>query len=129
MKLRLLNAGHQALAYPGHLMGYRLVHEASQDPLIARYLLRYMEDEATPTLRPVPGIDLDAYRHELIARFSNAQIRDTVARLAFDASDRIPKFLVPVIQERLAARQPVRLSAAIGGPTLGTLFGRGRRAG
>ena len=113
MKLRLLNAGHQALAYPGHLMGYRLVHEASQDPLIARYLLRYMEDEATPTLRPVPGIDLDAYRHELIARFSNAQIRDTVARLAFDASDRIPKFLVPVIQERLAARQPVRLSAAI----------------
>ena len=113
MKLRLLNAGHQALAYPGHLMGYRLVHEASQDPLIARYLLRYMEDEATPTLRPVPGIDLDAYRHELIARFSNAQIRDTVARLAFDASDRIPKFLVPVIQERLAARQPVPLSAAI----------------
>jgi mannitol 2-dehydrogenase len=113
MKLRLLNAGHQGLAYPGHLMGYRLVHEAAQDPLIARYLLRYMEEEATPTLRPVPGIDLDAYRHELIARFSNAQVRDTIARLAFDASDRIPKFLVPVIQERLAAKQPVPLSAAI----------------
>ena len=33
MKLRLLNASHQALAYFGYLCGYRLVHDAAQDPL------------------------------------------------------------------------------------------------
>jgi mannitol 2-dehydrogenase len=87
MKLRLLNAGHQALAYLGYLAGYRLVHEASQDPAFANFLRAYFA-EALPTLEPVPGVDLDEYREELIARFSNARISDTLARLATDASDR-----------------------------------------
>ena len=113
MKLRLLNASHQGIAYLGHLAGYRLVHDAAQDPAMRRFLLAYMEDEATPTLAPVPGIDLDAYRHELIERFSNAHVRDTVARLAAESSDRIPKWLVPVIRENIAAARPVPLSAAI----------------
>ncbi len=81
MKLRLLNASHQALCYFGYLAGYRLVHEVAQDPLFAGFLLAYMEREATPTLEPVPGIDLSAYQHQLIERFSNAQVKDTVARL------------------------------------------------
>jgi mannitol 2-dehydrogenase len=113
MKLRLLNASHQALCYFGYLAGYRLVHEVCQDPLFARFLLDYMEQEASPTLAPVPGIDLDAYRHELIARFSNAEVRDTVARLCAESSDRIPKWLVPVIKENLDAGRAAPLSAAI----------------
>ena len=58
MKLRLLNGSHQALAYFGYLCGYRLVHEAAQDPLFQSFLLGYMDKEATPTLAPVPGVDL-----------------------------------------------------------------------
>jgi mannitol 2-dehydrogenase len=113
MKLRLLNAGHQALAYLGYLAGYRLVHEAAQDPLFQRFLLGYMEEEATPTLRPVPGIDLAEYRKSLIERFSNPAIRDTLARLAFDGSERITKWLLPAVRENLAAGGEVRRSAAI----------------
>ena len=113
MKLRLLNASHQALCYFGYLAGYRLVHEVAQDPLFADFLLDYMDREATPTLAPVPGIDLDAYKHQLIERFSNAAVRDTVARLCAESSDRIPKWLLPVIRENLAAGRDVTLSAAI----------------
>jgi len=113
MKLRLLNAGHQALCYPGHLVGYRLVHEVTTDPLFARFLLDYMTQEAIPTLRPVPGIDLDQYANQLIERFSNPEVRDTVARLCSDASDRIPKFLLPVIRQQLAAGRPFTRSAAV----------------
>ncbi len=113
MKLRLLNASHQGLCYFGYLAGYRLVHDVAQDPLFARFLLDYMEDEATPTLRPVPGIDLDAYRRQLIERFSNSGVRDTVPRLCAESSDRIPKWLIPVVRENLAARGQVTLSAAI----------------
>jgi hypothetical protein len=40
------------------------------DPLFARFLLEYMTQEAIPTLRPVPGIDLQHYARELIERFS-----------------------------------------------------------
>ena len=113
MKLRLLNASHQALCYFGHLAGYRLVHDVAQDPLFAGFLLSYMTDEATPTLEPVPGIDLAAYREELVARFSNAHVRDTVARLCAESSDRIPKWLLPVVRRNLTDGGSVRLSAAV----------------
>ena len=113
MKLRLLNASHQALCYPGHLVGYRFVHEVTTDPLFARFLLDYMTREAIPTLRPVPGVDLQEYANQLIERFSNPEVRDTVARLCSNGSDCIPKFLLPVIRQQLAAGQPVTRSAAV----------------
>lgn len=113
MKLRLLNASHQGLCYFGYLSGYRFAHEALADPLITRFLLRYMNEEATPTLLPVPGIDLMGYKNQLIERFSNPEVRDTLARLCAESSDRIPKWLVPVIREELAQDGPIKLSAAI----------------
>jgi mannitol 2-dehydrogenase len=113
MKLRLLNASHQALCYPGSLVGYRFVHEVTSDPLFARFLLDYMTSEAIPTLRPVPGIDLYQYAHQLIERFSNPEVGDTVARLCANASDLIPKFLLPVIRQQLAAGRPFTRSAAV----------------
>jgi mannitol 2-dehydrogenase len=113
MKLRLLNASHQALCYLAYLSGYRLVHEACQDPLFAGFLLHYMEQEGAPTLQPVPGIDLPQYEHELVARFSNAQVRDTVARLCAESSDRIPKWLLPVVRAQLAAGGPIERATLV----------------
>jgi mannitol 2-dehydrogenase len=113
MKLRLLNASHQALAYFGYLKGYSLVHDAVNDPDIQSLLRRYMAEEAQPTLREVPGVDVAEYQNTLIERFTNAEVKDTVARLAAESSDRIPKWLVPVINERLEDGGDVTLSAAI----------------
>ncbi|HYN94348.1 MAG TPA: mannitol dehydrogenase family protein [Pilimelia sp.] len=113
MKLRLLNAGHQAMAYFGHLVGYRLVHEAAHDPMIRAFLAGYMDEEATPTLAPVPGVDLDEYKRTLVERFANPEIRDTIARLCADTSERIPKWVLPVIRERLAGGGEVRRAAAV----------------
>jgi mannitol 2-dehydrogenase len=113
MKLRLLNCSHQGIAYFGYLAGYRLVHDAAADPLFAAFLLDYMEREASPTLRPVPGIDLDAYRHQLLERFANPGVRDTVARLCADSSNRIPNWLLPVVREQLARGGEVTRAAAI----------------
>ncbi|GAC69641.1 mannitol dehydrogenase family protein [Gordonia soli] len=113
MKLRLLNAGHQALCYFGYLLGYRYVHDAATDPAIQALLRRYWAQEGRPTLHPVPGIDLDDYTETLLERFGNPSIADTIARLCQDASDRIPKWLVPVIRERLDAGGEVELAAAV----------------
>ena len=113
MKLRNLNASHQGLCYFGHLAGYRLVHEVCQDPLFADFLLTYMRREAAPTLAPVPGVDMDEYQRKAVERFSNAQVRDTVARLCAESSDRIPKWLLPVIVENLRDGGEITRSAAI----------------
>ncbi|WP_280370209.1 mannitol dehydrogenase family protein [Nocardia wallacei] len=110
MKLRLLNAGHQCLCYFAYLAGYRLVHEAVQDELFAEFLDQYLDYEAMPTLPRVPG--LTTFRGALLERFANAHVRDTVARLCADSSDRIPKWLLPVVRDNLAAGRPVRLAAA-----------------
>jgi mannitol 2-dehydrogenase len=113
MKLRLLNASHQALTYFGYLAGYRYVHEVCQDPLFVKFLLGYMDEEAAPTLEPVPGVDLDEYKHTLIARFANPQIGDTLARICAESSDRIPKWLLPVIREQLARGGEIKRAAAV----------------
>ncbi len=113
MKLRLLNASHQAMGYLGLLAGYQFVHEACQQPLFVAFLLGYMTHEATPTLQPVPGVDLAAYRQELIQRFASTAIQDTLARLIVDASERIPKFLLPVVQDQLAAGGEIAHAALV----------------
>ena len=113
MKLRLLNCSHQALSYLGYLAGYRYAHEVCADPLFADFLLAYMDLEATPTLAPVPGVDLYSYKRTLVARFANPEIRDTLARLCAESSDRIPNWMVPVINEQLAAGGSVLILALI----------------
>ncbi|MDX5434413.1 MAG: mannitol dehydrogenase family protein, partial [Halomonas sp.] len=49
----------------------------------------------------------------LIERFANPEIKDTLARLCAESSDRIPKWLVPVIREQLEAGGEIRRSAAV----------------
>jgi mannitol 2-dehydrogenase len=113
MKLRLLNGSHQAMAYLGTLAGYTFMHDVCQDPLFRRFLHGYMDREATPTLAPVPGIDLDSYKADLVGRFSNPNMRDTLARLCAESSDRIPKFLLPVLRANLASGGEIDCSVAV----------------
>jgi len=113
MKLRLLNGGHQALCYLGYLCGYRYTHEVCQDPLFTSFLLAYLDREAAPTLPPVPGMDLAGYQRTLIERFANPEVRDSLARLCADSSDRIPKFVLPVITEQLARGGEVEHAALV----------------
>lgn len=100
IKLRLLNGGHQALAYSGRLAGYTYAHDAARDPVLETFLRGYM-NEARRTLTTVPGIDLDDYVATLLTRFADPHIRDTLARLCASSSDRIPKWVVPIIHENL----------------------------
>jgi mannitol 2-dehydrogenase len=113
MKLRLLNASHQAMCYLGYLAGYRYAHDVCQDPTFVAFVRGYMDREGTPTLRPVPGVDLETYKQTLIERFANPEVRDTLSRLCAESSDRIPKWLLPVIREQLARGGQIERSALV----------------
>jgi mannitol 2-dehydrogenase len=113
MKLRLLNASHQALTYFGLLLGYDFVDQAASDPLVMRLLERYIAEEAAPTLTPIPGFDVASYGATAAERFRNPYIKDTLARIATDASDRVTTFLLPVAFDGVAAGRPTPLTAGI----------------
>lgn len=112
LKLRLLNGGHQALAHAGALLGHTYVHEAAADPLVVGLLGDYLAEAAT-ILEPLPDVDVMDYQHTLLERFANPHVRDTLARVCAYASDRIPHFVVPVIEARLAAGLRAPASAAV----------------
>ncbi|CAF1517126.1 unnamed protein product [Adineta ricciae] len=101
MKMRLLNASHTGMCYIGYLMGYTYIHEIMLDKQIEVYIKDLMDNEVTPTLPPVPGIDLENYKRTLIERFSNPHIKDTALRVCMDGASKFPKFLVPTIVEQL----------------------------
>jgi mannitol 2-dehydrogenase len=100
MKIRLLNASHQLIGYLGSLAGYTYVHEVMVDPLI-RQAVKHLMEEVTPTLQPVPGIDLDDYKKTLIERFANPKIRDQLPRLCLNSSAKVPKWVLSPLRDKL----------------------------
>ena len=93
MKLRLLNASHQALAY----LGPRRLPAGPRrrsGPALPAPSARVHGRGGDPDPPAGPGDRPGDYRETLIARFSNPAIRDTLARLAFDGSERMTKWLL-----------------------------------
>lgn len=113
MKLRLLNAGHSVLGILGSIHGFGTIDETVSDKLFAKFLRRFMDLEATPTLDAVEGIDLDAYKDTLIERFGNPNIKDSLARICLESSSKLPVFLIPTIQENLDRGGSVKYSALV----------------
>lgn len=102
MKIRILNGGHAAIAYPSALMGIHFVHDAMANQLVAAFLKKVELTEIVPIVPPVPDTDLVAYYELIASRFANPEVGDTVARLCLDGSNRQPKFIIPSIRDRLA---------------------------
>lgn len=96
------------IGYLGSLSGYTYVYEVMADPLFGQAVAKLM-DEVTPTLQPVPGIDLDDYKKTLIERFSNPKIRDQLPRLCLNGSAKIPKFVLGSIRDKLQLAGAIRL--------------------
>jgi mannitol 2-dehydrogenase len=107
MKIRILNGGHAAIAYPAGLLDIHFVHEAMADGQIAAFLDRLTTREIVPVVPPPPSVDLNDYKALIARRFANPKIEDTIARLCFDGSNRQPKFILPTVVDRLKTNADV----------------------
>ena len=108
MKIRILNGGHAAIAYPAGLLDIHFVHEAMADDQIRAFLEKLTKSEIQPVVPPPPKTSLDDYRELIARRFANPKIGDTIQRLCFDGSNRQPKFILPTVADRLKAGASVR---------------------
>jgi len=109
MKLSLLNGSHFAMAYLGFLAGFNTVPEVMADPEFCTFIQRLMDDEVTPLLPPVPGIDLTDYKATLLVRFDNPAIKDQITRLCLNGSGKFPQYLLPSLQKAIRLGRPHRL--------------------
>jgi mannitol 2-dehydrogenase len=107
MKLRILNAAHASMCYPALLLGHHFVHDAMADPDIFQWIKTLLVNEAIPTLKPLPGVNYHQYLGQVLERFSNTEIGDTMSRIAEEGSERQPKFILPAVIDALDAGKSV----------------------
>lgn len=90
-KLFIHNMGHALTAYLGKIKGYNYIWEAIEDPFIKLSVLRAMQDSAK-ALSNVHGIKLEIildHVDDLIYRFGNMQIGDTINRVGNDVKRKL----------------------------------------
>ena len=107
MKLRMLNGSHSLMAYIGLLAGHESVFEAISDPDLLRFIRRYMNEEAAPTLDMPIGIDVSGYARDLCARFANDSLQHRLRQIAMDGSQKLPQRWLQGARQLLDAGQPI----------------------
>jgi fructuronate reductase len=105
-KLRLLNGAHSAMAYLGGLTGIDFIHQVVARPDAVSFV-EALWDEAQTTLTPPPGLDVAAYRRELMARFANPALQHRTRQIAMDGSQKLPQRLLATAVARLDASQGI----------------------
>ncbi|WP_354064179.1 mannitol dehydrogenase family protein [Devosia sp. 2618] len=115
MKLRMLNGSHSTMAYLGYLSGYEYISDVMADENFVTLIHDLMTEEAMPTL-DMPGVDLGAYRDQLLNRFRNPALQHRTWQIAMDGSQKLPQRLLGTIRNRLNADQPFdRLALGVAG--------------
>jgi fructuronate reductase len=111
----MLNGSHSTMAYLGYLAGYEFISDVMGDEDFVQLVHGLMTEEAMPTL-DMPGVDLGAYRDQLLERFRNPALKHRTWQIAMDGSQKLPQRLLGTIRERIKAGQPFeRLGLGVAG--------------
>ena len=85
-KLYIYNMGHAVCAYLGDIFGYNYIWQAIQDPYIELITMKVMQRSAFALAKKYRAdiVELNAYIENLIYRFENKILGDTVKRVGND---------------------------------------------
>ena len=126
-KLRMLNGSHSALAYLGYLAGYDYVHQVMADPIFRHYVDSFMRLEAATSLHLPTGMDIDAYRKELQARYDNSALQHRTYQIAMDGSQKVPQRLLGTLRYQLENDGPITATCIAIAAWLRYLVGKDER--
>ena len=107
LKLRMVNGTHSSIAYLGAMAGWQTVDKAIAQPALRAHIEALMRDEIEPTLTDLPGLDLAAYRGNLLQRYANPALAHRTQQIAMDGSQKLPQRLLGTLRDRLAKGLPV----------------------
>ena len=114
-KLRLLNAPHVLLSYPGVLAGHRVVNRAVAEPALHGLLEKFMVDDVLPLLEGSLPEDLvpREYIASVLERFGNPSVGDQLLRIATDGASKIPTFHTEVVRGLVGSGGDLRREALL----------------
>lgn len=118
-KLYIHNMGHSLIAYLGDLAGYTYIWQALENEAVRRIVREAMlaSAQALSKAHHVPFCEIESYVADLLARFSNRALGDTVARVGRDldrklsAADRMAG-AVRLCREQGVSCLPIMISIA-----------------
>ena len=90
-KLFIHNMGHAFTAYLGSIMGVDYIWQAIENPYVELLVMRAMQQSAIAlaTRHNVPYIELNDHVEDLLSRFGNRQLGDTVKRVGNDLNRKL----------------------------------------
>lgn len=100
-KLWLLNGAHSLMAYAGQLRGHQTVAQALADPTMSSWVEEFWDAAAHHLTEE--GLNVPAYRGQLIERFSNPNIAHFLSQIANDGSLKLGARAVPVYHAEKSA--------------------------
>lgn len=111
-KLWLLNGSHSLMAYAATIVGRPTVYEAITDETVAGWVNEWWDVAARHL--PLPAQEIADYREALLERFGNPRMKDALARIAADGSQKIPIRIVPALNaDRAAGGEPIGAERAV----------------
>lgn len=120
MKLRMLNGTHTLIAHLGVLNGLEHVRDVMAVPELAAQARAHMQ-AARAVLDPVPGIDLDRYGDDLMARFANPAIAHRNIQIAMDTTQKLPQRILSPALDALESGQDITPFARVAGAWIAAL--------
>ncbi len=100
-KIRVLNGGHTALTYMAALEGIETFDAAMRVPHLLEHFQNFETKEVLPALTLDLPFSKTDYLADIVQRFGNAAIGDTVARICADGMVKFPIFIQPTLESCL----------------------------
>lgn len=102
VKGRLSNAAHMLMCYPSLLMGSRTVDEGMRDPRISQLLRNFWDLDSLRLVTPPRGYSIERFTAQVLERFANPAIKDSLLRVAGDGASKINVFHAKTILQLVA---------------------------
>ncbi len=97
-KIRVLNGGHTALTYLAALEGIETYDAAIRVPHLLEHFTNFETQEVLPALTLELPFSKADYLGDILKRFGNVAIGDTIARICADGMVKFPIFIRPTLQ-------------------------------
>ena len=97
MKMKMLNASHCSTSFLGSLTRFKFVHQTFNNKIFVEFIKKYLDEDVIPSLKK-NFYNYSSFKNEILKRFSNKNLLDTVERTTVNGSKNLEIFIKPSLK-------------------------------